>query len=307
MPVIHRDVSPGNVRIGCDGEVKLSNFGFAKLVGAASATTTNLESPKGTLGYMAPEQLLGGSISPRADVYVGALVVRELLTGEPAFVRGEEPYVDFLQAMARPSLAPIASACPDPAVALQKALEADGEKRDTTALEVQRVLNAHLAGGRAKLIQILGPLGVVRAEDETYPDTELRDEERIDDEGDRTSNATMPSMLRLETRARRARLTAATFAAFAVLFAILAARPGMRAALGSTAHGSTPSPVVAPTPPAPALVPRSPEPAPSADPEAPPIVTPVPATTTGELQRQRSPWRIGSSWTLASPANPVLR
>jgi serine/threonine-protein kinase len=109
-PVIHRDVSPGNVLLGSDGEVKLSNFGFAKLVGTAP-TELSMEIPKGTLGYMAPEQLLGEPVTLRTDVYAGALLVRELLAGDPAFVRGDEPYVEYLEAMAKPSLAPVSTVC----------------------------------------------------------------------------------------------------------------------------------------------------------------------------------------------------
>jgi serine/threonine-protein kinase len=293
-PVIHRDVSPGNVRIGCDGDVKLSNFGFAKLVGSAG-TTTNLEAPKGTLGYMAPEQLLGAPISPRADVYAGALLVRELLTGEPAFVRGKEVYVDFLQAMASPSLAPIDAVCPDlpraVAALLQRALEVDSAKRVVTALEVQRALNEHVAGGRAQLIEVLGPFDLVRASDAEHVDAEPHDDDRALREraNDPGSDVTMTSMVRLQARARRARVAAATFAAFAVLFAVLAARPSIRAARGSTTRVAAPAPAITIASPAPPRASPPRDPAPPTTPEAPPIATSVPATN-GELQTSARPF-----------------
>src|SRR5207244_287035 len=110
-PVIHRDVSPGNVLLAGNGDVKLSNFGFAKLAGSAK-TEMSMETPKGTVGYMAPEQLLGDPITPRTDVYAGALLVRELLTGAPVFIHGDEPYVNYLESMAKPRLAPMLRVCP---------------------------------------------------------------------------------------------------------------------------------------------------------------------------------------------------
>jgi serine/threonine protein kinase len=294
-PVIHRDVSPGNVRLGCDGEVKLANFGFAKLVGTAG-TDTNLEAPKGTLGYMAPEQLLGGPVSPRADVYAGALLLRELLSGEPAFVRGKEVYVDYLQSMAKPSLAPIATVCPKlpraVALTLQKALEPESEKRTLSAVDVQRVLNAHREDGRAKLVDVLKSLGLVRIGDPEHPSGEHAYAESADDP-ERSSHGTMPSLVRLEARAHRARLATAAFAACAVLFALFAARPGLRAARGGTVPASAPAPAIALTRPsapvAPTPSPGAPAPAALAAAEVPlPPATSLPPTT-GDLRTLAAP------------------
>ncbi len=279
-PVIHRDVSPANVLVGRDGEVKLSNFGFAKLVGSSPATDTNIEAPKGTVEYMAPEQLLGGPISPRTDVYAGALVLRELLSGTPAFVRGSDVYVDYLQAIARPSLAPVATVCPDlpraVAIALESALEPDVEKRAVTAVGVQRLLNAHRADGRAKLLEVLARLGLAQPGADEPADDEPEPEPG-------RSSVTVRSILRLEARASRARLAATTFGACAILFGIVALRSDVRAARGSTAPVSAPAPSLALPPPVPpgAASPRPTEPA--APPLAPsPPLTPLP--TTGELR-----------------------
>jgi hypothetical protein len=158
-------------------------------------------------------------------------------------------------------------------------------------VEVQRVLNAHLAGGRAKLIEVLKPSGLVRTVDAEQADAEYHDEDQVDDAND-LGSATLPSMLRLEARARRARLAAVAFAACAVLFAALAARPSIRPARASTARFSAPAPAIALTSPAPALVPPPPdsarEPAPPTAPEATAIATSVPSTT-GEIQTSARP------------------
>jgi serine/threonine protein kinase len=305
-PVIHRDVNPASVLIAFTGEVKLSNFGFAKLEGTAA--TTNLDLPKGTVGYMAPEQLLGEPVTPRTDVYAVALVVRELLTGEATFVLGSELYVDFLQTMARPRLSPMAEVCPllPPAVAaaLDGALSASGESR-CTALELQRALSAHRGDGQAALSVLFARLGLV-PEGETDP---------IDLDPEPSSSATVPAILRLEARARRARLAAITFAAFALLFAVLAMRPRMRAAQGSTAMTPAPTPQqvamgrATATPP----VPTSPE-RPPREPETS-VVAPSP--TTGELRTAASspPHRVfvdgrvagetGSTFTMDCGAHVV--
>ena len=71
LGVVHRDVSPGNVFVTADGVVKLLDFGVAKANDAS--TTTDQGVVKGKLAYMAPEQLAGGAIDRRADLF--ALVV----------------------------------------------------------------------------------------------------------------------------------------------------------------------------------------------------------------------------------------
>jgi serine/threonine protein kinase len=270
-PVIHRDVSPGNVLIAGNGDVKLSNFGFAKLAGSAT-TEMSMETPKGTVGYMAPEQLMGDPITMRTDVYVGALLVRELLIGAPVFMHGEEPYVNYLESMAKPSLAPMRGVCPElphaVADALENALEPKSERRRVSALEMQRILNAHRAEGRAALKAILTRLELAR------------------DDGDQSddSSITVPSMARLEARARRARVAALVFASFALVLGGIVARSGLSSGRALLARVPMPSPQIAvaraATPvttasPAPHTPP--PEPAP---PPSPSLTTP----TTGELR-----------------------
>ncbi len=83
MDFVHRDVGPRNVMLSFEGEVKLIDFGIAKAVGRL-VQTEGLEI-KGTPSYMAPEQLSGGPVDRRSDVFASGVVLFELLTGQRLF------------------------------------------------------------------------------------------------------------------------------------------------------------------------------------------------------------------------------
>jgi eukaryotic-like serine/threonine-protein kinase len=81
--VVHRDVKPSNILFDGNGLVKVTDFGIAKASFAEDLTTTgNL---MGTARYLAPEQVEGGSIDARADLYATGIVLYELMTGRPPF------------------------------------------------------------------------------------------------------------------------------------------------------------------------------------------------------------------------------
>src|SRR6187402_2607766 len=77
--IVHRDVKPGNVLIGEDGRIVLTDFGIAE------ANLTELGRLEGTPRFMAPEQAFGEAATPAADIYALGVVLYEMLTGTPAF------------------------------------------------------------------------------------------------------------------------------------------------------------------------------------------------------------------------------
>lgn len=79
--LIHRDVKPENVMVTGDGRVKVADFGIARAVEAQTMTGGLL----GTVAYVAPEQVRGDRIDPRADLYSAGCVLYELLTGHRPF------------------------------------------------------------------------------------------------------------------------------------------------------------------------------------------------------------------------------
>ena len=100
--IIHRDLKPENVFLTRDNRIKILDFGLAKLTqsgpthGTASALAT-MPSPTepgvilGTVGYMAPEQIRGGDVDHRADLFAFGAILYELLSGRRAFRRDTPP------------------------------------------------------------------------------------------------------------------------------------------------------------------------------------------------------------------------
>jgi serine/threonine protein kinase/Flp pilus assembly protein TadD len=84
--IVHRDVKSENVMVTTDGRVKVMDFGLAKLKGSLKMTKTS--STVGTLAYMAPEQIQGGDVDARSDIFSFGVVLFEMLTGKLPF-RGE--------------------------------------------------------------------------------------------------------------------------------------------------------------------------------------------------------------------------
>jgi serine/threonine-protein kinase len=81
--IIHRDLKPENIILCANGVVKVVDFGVAKLRGAAGLTAFN--TTVGTVPYMSPEQILGGTLDGRTDEFALAVMTYEMLTGTTCF------------------------------------------------------------------------------------------------------------------------------------------------------------------------------------------------------------------------------
>ncbi len=146
LGLVHRDVSPHNVIVTYDGDVKLLDFGIAKLV-HASENLTQTGMLKGKLAYMAPEQTGGGAIDRRADLFAMGILLWEVLAGrrmwggvEPAQILGRLIGGD-LPALPYEAVAPH----PDLAAVCAKALSMRAEDRFGSAREMLSAVEAAFA------------------------------------------------------------------------------------------------------------------------------------------------------------------
>ncbi len=127
--IVHRDIKADNIIINSKGQAKVMDFGLAKLKGSLKLTRTS--STVGTLGYMAPEQIQGGEVDSRSDIFAFAVLFFEMLTGRLPF-RGEHEAA-MVYSIVNEDPVPIQKYLPEinPEIVhtLDKALEKDPENR----------------------------------------------------------------------------------------------------------------------------------------------------------------------------------
>ena len=149
MALVHRDVSPQNVLISYDGDIKLCDFGIAKA--ASKASHTRAGALKGKLQYMSPEQAWGKDIDSRSDIFSLGLVLHEMLTGRKGF--GGDSELSILEQVRSPRLIPPREL--DPAIppeverVVMTALKENREDRYQTAAE--------LASDLGSMLQVIRP------------------------------------------------------------------------------------------------------------------------------------------------------
>lgn len=144
MGLVHRDVSPQNVLVSQEGDIKLCDFGIAKA--ASKASHTQAGALKGKLQYMAPEQAWGRNIDRRSDVFALATVLFEMLTNRKLFSGDNELSIleQVREARVQPPSLYNDEVTPEIDKIVIKALQKDPANRYQTAGEMARDLDAIL-------------------------------------------------------------------------------------------------------------------------------------------------------------------
>ncbi|HLQ62944.1 MAG TPA: serine/threonine-protein kinase, partial [Candidatus Acidoferrales bacterium] len=88
--IVHRDVKPENLLLSLDGDVKVTDFGIARLTDdSGGGTATKTGTTVGTPQYMSPEQVASSKVDGRSDLYSAGIILYELVCGRPPFVATE--------------------------------------------------------------------------------------------------------------------------------------------------------------------------------------------------------------------------
>ncbi|MGD8655810.1 MAG: protein kinase, partial [Desulfobacterales bacterium] len=138
--IVHRDISPQNLLISYQGEVKISDFGISKARSEPSLTQAGVV--KGKLAYLSPEQALGEPIDHRADIYALGLVFYETLTGKRVYEFGNE--VDAIRTIPVMEIEPVRSAISDIPEELNRIVMKCLEKQKNTRYQSAAAVNADL-------------------------------------------------------------------------------------------------------------------------------------------------------------------
>ena len=145
LRIVHRDVTPSNILVTYDGNVKIADFGIARASFRAGAEDAGVLRGKGA--YMAPEQARGGEVDARADIFALGVCAWELATGRRLFHRENALGVaGALDEGPVPSPRSVRPDLPAPlAQIIEKALERDPAKRWATAQKMQLAIETWLA------------------------------------------------------------------------------------------------------------------------------------------------------------------
>ncbi|MBK6683677.1 MAG: serine/threonine protein kinase [Deltaproteobacteria bacterium] len=161
MGIIHRDVSPGNLLLSFFGEVKVTDFGIAKI--ADSPRYTGPRSIRGKARYVAPEQVHGENATVLSDVYSAGVVLAEALMGQPLWERASVPETllaivseDREKTIERILQRPEHADVPGLKAALRGALSLNPKNRFASALQFAEVLEsiAVALGGKATQVEL---------------------------------------------------------------------------------------------------------------------------------------------------------
>ncbi|MDW8246734.1 MAG: serine/threonine-protein kinase [Sandaracinaceae bacterium] len=146
LGIVHRDVSPTNVLLSFEGQVKLIDFGVAKSILRSRKTQVGVV--KGKYNYLSPEQARGEVVDARTDIFAAGILLYELLAGEPLY-SGKTP-AEVLVKAREAKIPPLSSLRDDVPQALEsimrRALAKDKEKRIQSAAELADELEQFIIG-----------------------------------------------------------------------------------------------------------------------------------------------------------------
>ena len=161
--VVHRDVSPQNILLTCEGEVKIVDFGVAK-VAERSDRVTSSGFIKGKVAYLAPEQVHKHDVDARADIFALGTVLLELASGAHPFRRRTE-LATLLEIGAQEPVRPSLPGSPEQLESiLARALARSPDDRYPSMRELAHDLgDSHLARGRCVGVgRLRGRIAVAR-------------------------------------------------------------------------------------------------------------------------------------------------
>lgn len=147
LNIVNRDVSPSNVRMSYDGDVKLLDFGIAQ---ALMKFTSEIGILKGKFSYMSPEQIRGMPLDARTDVFSAGIILHEMLTTEKLF-RGDTEFA-LMEKVRKAEVPPPSNfnrrVTPELDAISLKALSRDVADRYQTAAQLAADLDALIANYR---------------------------------------------------------------------------------------------------------------------------------------------------------------
>lgn len=145
--IVHRDIKPSNVLIDTSGRAKLIDLGVAQLrTGSSYERLTQSGAIVGTPGYMAPEQLSGGTVTDRTDLWALGVLLYYVLSGQRPFAAADLSRLLFLIAHESPTpLHAVAPETPEPLAALvMSLLSKDPAQRPVSAAATRQTLSRWL-------------------------------------------------------------------------------------------------------------------------------------------------------------------
>jgi len=154
--VVHRDIKPGNIMVTASGDVKVTDFGIARMATGAE-TVAQTAAVLGTASYLSPEQAQGQPVDGRTDIYSLGCVLYEMVTGRPPFIGDSTVAVASKHVLEQP-VPPSRlnrDVSPDLDAVILRALAKNPENRYQTAEDLRRDLERVRSGAPVEATPLL--------------------------------------------------------------------------------------------------------------------------------------------------------